>query len=62
MRSAPSRAGVEVDELVRRIDEAVDDARVLLAALNANDAGALVTDEDRMAADLKVRESMAANL
>ena len=61
MRSAPSRGVVEVDELVRLIDEAVD-ARVLLAALNASDAGALVTDEDRRAADLKVRESMTANL
>ena len=50
---------VEVEELVRRMDEAVD-ARVLLAALNASDAGALVTEEDRKAADLKVRESMAA--
>ena len=61
MRSAPSRTvvDVEVEELVRRMDEAVD-ARVLLAALNASDAGALVTEEDRKAADLKVRESMAA--
>ena len=52
---------VEVEELVRRMDEAVD-SRVLLATLNASDAGALVTEEDRKAADLKVRESMAAIL
>ena len=62
MRSAPSRTVVEVDELVRRADRAGvdDDARELLAAHNASDAGALVTEEDRMAADLKVRESMTA--